>query len=355
MSKRVHEDNSVDPAPKKTRFSVTFEEQPASETNEIQEKSQKETFEAKSLRSIRKQKGFEGAENVLGDVVHHTDTGNIQRVEGEEKESEKQVEEGVVFDPFHLQDEREEGTFDISGNYHEKKQSKAQQALEREKLQKKLLEEQLITTGRVDLEKIKKVKQQEDDDEDDQPDAWADSLETTLAQKDLARVDNSAQETNVINQKSELELKKIILDILEYPDETVRAGLARLKPKPSKHVSEVEKEKQEKFNKLTDAAMQLMQQGDYEIYSETREAIEKDVEITKPTAMWEYKWEAGDAQTYGPYTTQAMIEWQDAGHFDGIDVYVRQAVDNDDDMFAEPSTQGTTFVSLLDVNLRDYR
>ena len=81
---------------------------------------------------------------------------------------------------------------------------------------------------------------------------------------------------------------------------------------------------QKALNDLTEAANALMLQGDVDIYQQTRTELLKLLADSKPAATnkekqrvsWEYRGNQ-DGQLHGPYTTQQMLAWIQAGYFIG--------------------------------------
>ncbi|KAL0487056.1 CD2 antigen cytoplasmic tail-binding protein [Acrasis kona] len=365
MSKRRFEGSGEDqPHSKIKKKWADFDNDPQHE-QEISEKLRKAN-EARQIRSIRRvAKGdFDAShEDLLGSVDVSAD-GSIKNVGGEDKTSENQVEEGVVFDAFNLVEERQDGSFDESGNYLEKKRNFAKINQNREKLEKKLLEEQLLTGSKIDVDVIRRrVKKQQQDQSDseeegEEQDAWADQLATTTATISSSNTSrNEPSEDKPQEQFNEMILKRAIYQVLDHPQETVAAGLSRLQPK--KKSTNIDLDRIEKFEKLSQAVMKLVKMGEYTIYSETRAQIEDELDAHKrcePECEWYYKWEL-QGETFGPFSTKAMIEWRDADQFSDYDILVKKIVKGESeevDMFGGEEDAPTEFVYLSSIDLDGY-
>jgi len=71
------------------------------------------------------------------------------------------------------------------------------------------------------------------------------------------------------------------------------------------------------FNKLMEAANNLLQAGEFGIYSETQVTIKESVEEAEKaeaTGQWDLKWQP-DGEVYGPYSTKQMVTWHKEGYF----------------------------------------
>ncbi|KAG8368679.1 hypothetical protein BUALT_Bualt15G0070800 [Buddleja alternifolia] len=160
---------------------------------------------------------------------------DIKKAEVEYKDDETFVDEGVPLEPFNLDKEREDGYFDENGNY-------------------------------VEFVNRNQIK-----------DAWLDSVdfEPKYAKKtsvptrnDDKPSDLSTEELAVINRR--------IADVLE-PGETVLRALRRLKGSTDKK-QKMSSETKQLFDQLTEDAMKLMENGDYNVYDEKQESFKREAE-----------------------------------------------------------------------------
>ncbi|KAG5548505.1 hypothetical protein RHGRI_014006 [Rhododendron griersonianum] len=150
---------------------------------------------------------------------------DITSVEVKYAEGETFVEEGIRFEPFNLEQEREEGYFDEQGNFVEY----------------------------IDNE-IK--------------DAWLDSVEvdTKLARKGFTVThdkDNIEEDGDDELSSEEIgTIKRRIADALE-PGETILQALRRLKGTSNNKKEKMSPETKLRFDQLTEDAMKLMENGDF--------------------------------------------------------------------------------------------
>ena len=287
--------------------------------------------DAKVMRNMKKQTSKD-IDHSTGTVEYSRDNEFIKGVEGEDKTKESRYEEeGVTFEPFNLQQENEEGYFDMDGNY---------------------------------------VKHSRKGDEFD---AWNDGLEddeikmNVFDPKLIKKKKIIQEEEKPIN---EIELFKLICSILNE-NENIKQALKRLAPiqklpKTKQNKKKIEKIKEntmkinlvsdENFNKLSDAAFKLLENGYVEVYDDKKEIFEKKLnpkndmsingsidtgnkniksieEKEEEEEKWEYKWvEDSTNQIFGPFTTKQMKEWYNLGYFKQKPLVVRKVID---DIFAE--------------------
>lgn len=106
-------------------------------------------------------------------------------------------------------------------------------------------------------------------------------------------------------QLSREELLRLVMRSLE-PGERVVQGLRRLGSA---------EEQSHRFEKLVEAADELLGCGDVEVYEWSREDVER--EIAKEIAEfgeWEYRW-GEDEQVHGPFSEEEMETWRVQGFF----------------------------------------
>lgn len=160
---------------------------------------------------------------------------NIQKAEVQYKDNETFIEEGVSIEPFNLDKEREDGYFDENGNYVE--------YLNRNELK----------------------------------DAWLDSVDVHEKYTGKSSISMSTDDKPHDLTTEELaEINRRIADVLE-PGETVLRALRRLKGSTDKK-QKMSAETKQLFDKLTEHAMKLMENGDYNVYDEKQEHFEREAE-----------------------------------------------------------------------------
>ncbi|KAK9166588.1 hypothetical protein Scep_001779 [Stephania cephalantha] len=145
------------------------------------------------------------------------------------------VEDGIRIEPFNLDQEREEGYFDVEGNF-------------------------------VEYVSEKEIK-----------DAWLDNLEVDPS---LAK-----RNSDVVKTEEEIELssddigkiKRRIASALE-PAETVLQALKRLKGTSNDKKGRMSEETKLMFDQLTEDAMKLMDNGEYNVYEDKKEVFEREAE-----------------------------------------------------------------------------
>ncbi|PKU86890.1 hypothetical protein MA16_Dca017318 [Dendrobium catenatum] len=143
--------------------------------------------------------------------------------------------DGVEIEPFNLQQEREEGYFDDNGNY-------------------------------VEYRREQEIK-----------DAWLDSISADLriAEKIPARQIPEGEYEDLSLEEIRT-LKRRITDILQ-PGETIIHALKRLKGSSSDKRAKMSESTKLMFDQLTEAAMKLMENGEYNVYHQERETFEREI------------------------------------------------------------------------------
>jgi hypothetical protein len=259
-------------------------------------------MDAKVARTVKKQTSKD-VEQSTGTVELSRDEEFIKGVEGEDKTTERRFQDdGYTIEPFNLQNENDEGFYDIEGNYvrHSKK--------------------------------------------GEEFDAWNDGLEDhemkmkvfdpKLIHKKPEKVEEPINPT---------ELMQIICEIL-LDGENVKQALKRLAPvqkfPKTKKNQKIEKNKEikvnlpssEDFNKLTDAAYKLSEDGYIDVYDDKKEIFISKLKPKETEQVnWEYKWVGGNDEIFGPFSTQQMKEWSSLGYFQ-TPLMVRKV---NDDIFGE--------------------
>lgn len=214
--------------------------------------------------------------------------------------------------------------------------------------------------------------------EDGEPDAWLDSLNDDNKKATFAKPNVKASDENDADDLTQEELYARILPLVS-DSETILQALVRygnlIKRQPK---GETRALSQTALNDLTVASNALLLQGDVDIYQKTRKDIMQMVPDQQanptpepgPVVKWEYKGNQ-DNQIHGPYTTQEMFGWTQAGYFIGAqavqirtvtkgeapaasmaDELLSDLMENDDEK--EPPEVRGEWISSNDVNFMAY-
>ncbi|KAI4367479.1 hypothetical protein MLD38_023213 [Melastoma candidum] len=161
---------------------------------------------------------------------------NISAAEVPYEDDENFEDDGIQIEPFNLDKEREEGYFDASGNF---------------------------------VEYVR---------ENEIRDAWLDNIDFA-PQFASARslVKSSPDENQELSSQDIGILKRRIADLLE-PEETVLQALRRLKGSTGNRKEKMSAETKHLFDELTEAAMTLMENGEYNVYHEKKEVFQREAE-----------------------------------------------------------------------------
>ncbi|CAL5000162.1 unnamed protein product [Urochloa decumbens] len=163
-----------------------------------------------------------GAADIKGFEVRYNDGVNF-------------VDDGIRIEPFNLEREREEGYFDENGNF-------------------------------VEYARGNEIK-----------DAWLDSVEVdpTYAAKVQNKGKEKVEEVEDLSSDDIGRIKRQIANMLE-PGETIMQALKRLKGTSTDKRGKMSEGTKRIFDELTEAAMKLMENGDYNVYSDDRETFERE-------------------------------------------------------------------------------
>ncbi|XP_043719338.1 CD2 antigen cytoplasmic tail-binding protein 2 isoform X2 [Telopea speciosissima] len=169
------------------------------------------------------EEGSAGFTDVLAAEVHYEENANFD-------------DDGIQIEPFNLKHEREEGYFDADGNF-------------------------------VEYVNDKETK-----------DAWLDSVEvdTKFAYK-CSEITNNEEDTHDLSAEDIGKIKRRIADLLES-GETVLQALRRLKGTSSDRKGRMSEDIKLMFDQLTEDAMNLLENGDYNVYHEKKEVFEREAE-----------------------------------------------------------------------------
>ncbi|KAK4438191.1 hypothetical protein Salat_0153300 [Sesamum alatum] len=160
---------------------------------------------------------------------------DIRKAEVRYEDNETFVDEGVQIEPFNLDKEREDGYFDENGNYVEY----------------------------INRNEIK--------------DAWLDSVDVHPKYSGKSSIPTSYDDKPHDLSTEELAgINRRIADVLE-PGETVLRALRRLKGSTDKK-QKMSAETKQLFDQLTEDAMKLMENGDYNVYDEKQESFAREAD-----------------------------------------------------------------------------
>ncbi|KAF8044150.1 hypothetical protein BT93_A2205 [Corymbia citriodora subsp. variegata] len=241
---------------------------------------------------------------------------DISSAEVAYEDNENFVEDGIQIEPFNLNKEREEGYFDAEGNFVEY----------------------------VNENEIK--------------DAWLDSVEAHTSVVSRSSVVTPAEEdTHELSSDDIGNMKRRIANVLE-PGETVLQALRRLKGSSNNRKEKMSAETKHLFDQLTEDAVTLMENGEYNVYHETREVFEREAEGYE-RLVWARK--GGPAIATGNGTDKSfemnlLSEGTDTGSASGhstaagtsepdtstLQSQILNGSAEDFDMFAEDDEQATT-------------
>ncbi|KAK9000711.1 hypothetical protein V6N11_081200 [Hibiscus sabdariffa] len=177
-------------------------------------------------------------------------------------DNENFIDDGVQIEPFNLNKEREEGYFDAEGNF-------------------------------VEYVADKQIK-----------DAWLDSIEADVKYTGKASVTTNGEDNEVAAQDLSTQdigkIKKRIADVLE-PGETVLQALRRLKGTSNSRKEKMSAETKRVFDQLTEDAIKLMENGDFDVYHEKQEVFQREAEGYEKLALAKGKSLSADAGLANPH------------------------------------------------------
>ncbi|KAI3742525.1 hypothetical protein L1987_60209 [Smallanthus sonchifolius] len=211
------------------------------------------------------------------------------------EDNEQLEDDGFQLEPFNLEQEREEGYFDQTGNYVE-----------------------YVTN--------------------DIKDAWLDSIdaEPNLAQTHSVVMDTVVEAVDLTSQDIG-KIKRRIADVLE-PGETMLQALRRLKGSSSSRKEKMSAETKLVFDQLTEDAMKLMEDGGYNVYDEKQEVFQREAEEFEKLAR---------ARGEGTSSSSAnqQSEYSIASDFNLNGIHAADNTSNNEDsfdMFAENDDEKAT-------------
>ncbi|XVF44751.1 hypothetical protein PTKIN_Ptkin02bG0149300 [Pterospermum kingtungense] len=163
---------------------------------------------------------------------------DVSAAEATYENNENFVDDGIQIEPFNLSKEREEGYFDAQGNF-------------------------------VEYVGEKEIK-----------DAWLDSVEADVKYTGKTLAMTNGEDNNAAQDLSTQDIgliKRRITNVLE-PGETVLQALRRLKGASNNKKERMSAETKRVFDQLTEDAMKLMENGDYNVYHEKQEVFRREAE-----------------------------------------------------------------------------
>lgn len=233
----VDDDTNKAPQQKRVRFpkgkkmktgDYVVDEQQSEETPD-------KLSDPRSAARERAKRRSEMAEEMFDDenrgIIH-----DISRAEVQYENNETFTDDGVQIEPFNLSKEREEGYFDAAGNY-------------------------------VEYVKDNQIK-----------DAWLDSVDVVQGFAASTSVAPTKEdEAPDLSSEDIGKIKRRIADTLQ-PGETVLQALRRLKGTSNNKKEKMSAERKQLFDQLTEDAMALMENGDFNVYDENKETFQREAE-----------------------------------------------------------------------------
>ncbi|KAF7803713.1 CD2 antigen cytoplasmic tail-binding protein 2 [Senna tora] len=236
--------------------------------------------------------------------------------------NENFVDDGIQIEPFNLNKEREEGYFDAAGNF-------------------------------VEYARENEIK-----------DAWLDNVEVEPKYSALSSAVTSEEVIEDLSSKDVGVIKRRIANVLE-PGETVLQALRRLKGN-SDRKAKMSAETKVVFDQLTEDAMKLMENGEYDVYHEKKEVFQREAEGYEKLALArgdDMSLHSGEGNSYLNGEKDLLSNGMDSGlspstsmAASGLNVSTTEVSGNggdEYDMFAEddendtakPSTDGNNAIS----------
>ncbi|XP_057976543.1 uncharacterized protein LOC131163802 isoform X2 [Malania oleifera] len=160
---------------------------------------------------------------------------DISAAEVNYEDNDTFVDDGIQIEPFNLEKEREEGYFDAEGNF-------------------------------VEYVNDSEIK-----------DAWLDSVDVDPRFAEKASTVTSNEDDIDLSSAEIGKMKRRIADLLG-PGETILQALKRLKGTSNSKKEKMPPEIKLLFDQLTEDAMKLMENGDYNVYHERQEVFVREAE-----------------------------------------------------------------------------
>ncbi|KAH7652765.1 CD2 antigen cytoplasmic tail-binding protein 2 [Dioscorea alata] len=230
------DDVDLEPAPleKKARFPKGRKTKRGDEISELEQDELATSRRAQKAAKERAQRRNQKREQDL--LLRDSDPADIFAAEVDYEENTNFVDDGIQIEPFNLKQEREEGYFDANGNF-------------------------------VEYATQNQIK-----------DAWLDNLEVDARFVEKSQAKKMPEEDYQDITSEEIgRIKRNIANVLE-PGETIIQALKRLKGTSSDKRGKMSEATKQMFDQLTEDAMKLMENGEYNVYHEERETFEREAE-----------------------------------------------------------------------------
>lgn len=222
------------PMEKKARFPKGRKTKRGDEISELEQGELATDRRAQQAAKERARRRSQKREEDL--LLRDSDPADIFAAEVDYEENTNFVDDGIQIEPFNLKQEREEGYFDANGNFVE---YAAQNEIQ---------------------------------------DAWLDNLEVDSSFVEKSQVKKMPEEDYQDITSEEIgRIKRNIANVLQ-PGETIIQALKRLKGTSSDKRGKMSEATKQMFDQLTEDAMKLMENGEYNVYHEERETFEREAE-----------------------------------------------------------------------------
>lgn len=308
------DDSNKPPTQKRVRFPKGKKVKPGNEKVDVWKPSEDLTSEQVDARNAAKERAMQ-RNQITAELLSEENRGMLHDISAAEvryEDNETFVDDGVQIEPFNLEKEREEGYFDEQGNF---------------------------------VEYIH---------ENEIKDAWLDSVEVDpkLAAKG-SMLTNMDDDIPDLSSQEIGQMKRRIADVLE-PGETVLRALRRLKGTSNNKKEKMPAETKQLFDQLTEDAMKLMENGDYNVYDEKQEVFQREAEGYERLARARGEGDSMDtvandynssvllATTVGPSNMNvSSAEILPSNGDDAFDMFA----EDDENGTANPTAEGSILVS----------
>eukprot|EP00744_Colponema_vietnamica_P019757 GILI01027987.1.p1 GENE.GILI01027987.1~~GILI01027987.1.p1 ORF type:complete len:361 (-),score=85.00 GILI01027987.1:56-1138(-) len=304
----------------------------------------KEETEKSEPKLPKEGEGMEGdeAEDLIDEKSKERQSKGLLKDEDDVDEADPEegfTETGFRIEPFNMKREMEQGYFDEFGTYHEKRNE--------DDVTDPWLEE--VDAGRISFKskELKSVQVTEaartkKEEADKTPAVSARDLPSIKASlccllqsgetpsQALRRLGAEAKKPRQQKPKSKKTSQEEDAMSTEAPE-------AKKEAEDAEVVDEQELTRRQHFNLVTEMCDKLVQLGDYNCYSQTKEQLQASLGLTpSPSSasgvFWQYKWYAEEgAETYGPFSSKDILDWIKQGHISAErPVYVRQVTQSNE-------------------------
>ncbi|KAK7246757.1 hypothetical protein RIF29_41627 [Crotalaria pallida] len=237
----LHDDSKSKPPAKRVRFPKGKKVKQGDEVDVKQKFEGEEDADDLINPLVAKNAAKERAKRrnrIAADLINEENVGVLEGLSDAEvsyEDDENFIDDGIQIEPFNLNKEKEEGKFDEAGNY-------------------------------IEFIRDNEIK-----------DAWLDNVEVDPRYAALSSVaTNDEEEIQELTSKDIGTMKRRIANVLE-PGETVLQALRRLKGSSGRK-SKMSTDTKIVFDQLTEDAMKLMENGEYNVYHEKKEVFVREAE-----------------------------------------------------------------------------